>query len=68
MSAQPQPSLYTRARTPPSPHPAPGNAGLVLLVMVLLAIVAAVAFVGPDVVRELRQVVYCMNHAQEAAC
>jgi predicted PurR-regulated permease PerM len=40
----------------------------VLLVMVLLAIVAAVAFVGPDVVREIRHVVHCVNHAQEAVC
>jgi len=36
--------------------------------MVLLAIVGAVAFFGPEVVRELRQVVYCMEHPQEAVC
>lgn len=61
-------SLYPRARRPPSPHPAPNNAGVVLVVIMLLAIVAAVAVVGPDVVKELRQMVYCLDHAQEATC
>lgn len=73
MSRRPEDSLYTqslypRARTPSSPHPAPNNAGVVLVVIMLLAIVAAVALVGPELVRELRQMVHCMDHAQEAAC
>jgi hypothetical protein len=68
MSARPQESLYFRSRTVPSAHPAPNNAGVVLVVMMLLAIVAAVAFVGPGVVGEVRQMTYCMNHAQEAVC
>jgi hypothetical protein len=36
--------------------------------MVLLAIVGAVAFLGPEVVREVRQAVYCMEHPQESVC
>ena len=69
MSARPQESLYyARAQKPPSADPAPSNVGVVLLVMMLLAIVAAVAFVAPGVVGEVRQITYCMNHAQEAAC
>jgi hypothetical protein len=69
VSARPQESLYyARAQRPSSAHPAPNNAGVVLVVMMLLAIVTAVAFVGPGVVGEVRQITYCMNHAQEAVC
>lgn len=69
MSGRPQESLYyARAQRPTSAHPAPNNAGVVLVVMMLLAIAAAVVFVAPGVVGEMRQIVYCMNHAQEAVC
>ena len=68
MSAQPQRSLYTRARTPPSAHPAPNNVGVVLLVLMVLAIIAALALVGPDVVSEVRRMVDCMNTPEQAIC
>ena len=69
MSGRPQESLYyPRARTTAPAHPAPNNAGVVLVAMMLLAIVVAVALVGPELVGELRHIVYCMDHAQEAAC
>jgi len=35
--------------------------------MMLLAIVAAVALVGPGLVSAVRHNVYCFSHAQEAA-
>ena len=60
--------MYLRARTPGRSHPAPNNARLILTVMMLLAIVAAVAFVAPDLIGEVRRMAYCMNHGQEAAC
>lgn len=69
MSGRPQDSLYYgRARTPPASHPAPGNVGLVLLLIVLLAIVATLALVGPELVAEARRIVHCLDKAQEAAC
>jgi hypothetical protein len=59
---------YPRARTSPTAHPAPNNVGVVLLVVMVLAIVVAVAVVGPGLIGEVRQMVYCLEHAQEAAC
>ena len=68
VSAQPQPSVYMRARTPPSAHPAPNNLGLVLLLMTLVAIVVAVALVGPGVVGEVRRMADCMETPEQAVC
>lgn len=73
MAGRPQQSLHTqslstRSRTASSPHPAPNNAGLVLVVMMVLAILVAATLVGPGLVAELRQVVYCVGRSQEAAC
>ena len=59
---------YPRARTAQSSHPAPNNVGVVLLVMILLAIVAALALVGPGLISEARQMMYCLDRAQEAVC
>jgi hypothetical protein len=68
VSAQPQPSLYTRARTPPPAHPAPNNVGVILLLIMVGAIAVALALVGPEVVGELRQMAHCMDRQQESAC
>lgn len=59
---------YPRTRRPPPAHPAPNNVGVVLLVVMMLAIVVALGVVGPRLVGEVRQMVYCLDHAQEAAC
>jgi hypothetical protein len=61
-----QESLYPRARRPPPQ--APNNVGLVLVGMMLVAIVVTLALVGPELLGQVRHIVYCMNHAQEAAC
>jgi hypothetical protein len=68
VSGEPQPSLYTRARTPQAKHPAPNNVGVVLLVMMMLAIISAVALVAADVVGETRRMVDCMNTPEQAIC
>jgi hypothetical protein len=68
MSARPQPSLYTRARTPPPAHPAPNNVGVILLLIMVFAIAVALALVAPEVVGEIRQMTHCMEHQQESAC
>ena len=59
---------YPRARVPQSRHAAPNNVGVVLLVMVLLAIIATLALVGPGLIGEVREMMYCLDRAQEAVC
>ncbi len=61
-------SPYPRTRRPPPAHPAPNNVGVVLLLVMLLAIVIALALVGPGLVSQVRHMVYCMQHAQESVC
>jgi hypothetical protein len=41
---------------------------MMLLLLTVVAIVVAVAVVGPDVVSEARRIAYCMQHRQESIC
>ena len=59
---------YPRSRKPAPSHPAPNSVGVVLLVLMILAILVALVVVGPGLIGEARKLVYCLNHAQEAAC
>jgi hypothetical protein len=68
---QPQHSLYTqsnpRARLP-QPHPTTNNVGLFLLALTVLAIIAAAALLGPDLLREFRGLTECWQNPELAAC
>jgi hypothetical protein len=68
MSGRPQDSLYLRARTPPPAHPAPNNAGVVLLLIVGLAITAALVLVAPGMLGEIRHTFDCIQTPEKAVC
>lgn len=64
-------SLYTqsnpRARVP-QPQPTTNNVGLFLLALMVLAIIAAAALLGPDVLREFRSMTECWQNPELAVC
>lgn len=69
MSARPEDSLYyKRTRRPPQPNPTTNNVGLFLLAFMVLAIIAAAALLGPDVLREFRSMVECWQNPELAVC
>lgn len=69
MSARPEDSLYyKRTRRPPQPNPTTNNVGLFLLALMVLAIIAAAALLGPDVLREFRSMVGCWQNPELAVC
>jgi hypothetical protein len=41
---------------------------VILLGVMVVAIVAVLVLVGPGLVREMRQTLYCTGHAQESIC
>ncbi len=71
VSSRPQHSLYTqsnpRARTP-QPQPTTNNVGLFLLALMVLAVMAAAALLGPDVLREFRSMTECWQNPELAVC
>ena len=69
MSGRQDDSLYySRARKPPQPQHTTNNVGLFLLALTLLAIVAAAALLGPEVLREFRSMTECWQNPELAAC
>lgn len=69
MSGRHEESLYyRRARTPPRPNPTANNVGLFLLTLTVLAIIAAAALLGPDVLREFRHMIECSQTPELSTC
>lgn len=69
MSGRHEDSLYyRRARTPPQPQHTTNNVGLFLLALTVLAIIAAAALLGPDVLREFRTMTECWQNPELAVC